>query len=346
MNTPRIAILGSGAQGAGVGADMVRAGLDVTFIEQWPAHVEAMRRNGIEVRMPEQTVTTEVEVMHLCEVATLRESFDMVFLVMKAYDSRWATQLIAPYLTPGGVVVGLQNGMSVDDIASVVGPERTIGAVIEMASNMFEPGIITRQNSPATAWFAVGGLDDASAEHAADVQAVLSSAGTVEVSDDIRSSKWMKLIANAGELVPSAILDLPLNSAAEIPEVREFMISCGRETARATVASGSRLVPVFGLRDDEVTEPDRYAEELLEQVLTRFSFHDTLTTVLQDWRKGRHAEYAEVNGHVVDVLAAHGQDAPANRRTVELARRIERGELEPGIQNLGLMVAEASSSAR
>ncbi len=346
MNTPRIAILGSGAQGAGVGADMVRAGHDVTFIEQWPAHVDAMRKNGVEVRMPEETVTTEVSVLNLCDVATLREPFDMVFLVMKAYDSRWATQLIAPYLTPAGVVVGLQNGMSVDDIASVVGPDRTIGAVIEMASNMFEPGIVTRQNSPATAWFAVGAIEGGSRERAAEVQQVLSSSGTVEVSDDIRSSKWMKLIANAGELVPSAILDLPLNSAADIPQIRAFMDACGREAARATVAAGSRLVPVFGLREDEVTSPDRYAEDLLGEVLTRFSFPDTLTTVLQDWRKGRHAEYAEINGHVVDVLAAHGQDAPANRRTVELARRIERGELQPGIQNIELMVVDAAEPVR
>ena len=48
----RIAVLGTGANGAGIGADLIRAGLDVTFIEQWPDHVEAMRSRGIEVRMP------------------------------------------------------------------------------------------------------------------------------------------------------------------------------------------------------------------------------------------------------------------------------------------------------
>jgi len=32
------------------------------------------------------------------------------------------------------------------DIASVVGAERTIGAVIEIASNMFVPGVTNRQN--------------------------------------------------------------------------------------------------------------------------------------------------------------------------------------------------------
>ena len=149
MSGRRIAVLGSGAQGLGVGADMVRAGLDVTFIEQWPAHVEAIRERGIEIRMPEETTVTQVRALHLCDVATLRERFDLVFLVTKAYDSRWACELIKPVLADDGLVVGLQNGMSIDDIAAVVGPERTIGAVIEMASNMFEPGIVNRENSPA-----------------------------------------------------------------------------------------------------------------------------------------------------------------------------------------------------
>ncbi len=44
--TKRIAVLGSGANGASIGADLTAAGLDVTLIEQWPAHVEAMRRPG------------------------------------------------------------------------------------------------------------------------------------------------------------------------------------------------------------------------------------------------------------------------------------------------------------
>ena len=38
----RIAVLGAGAIGSSVGADMTRAGHDVALIDQWPAHVEAM----------------------------------------------------------------------------------------------------------------------------------------------------------------------------------------------------------------------------------------------------------------------------------------------------------------
>jgi 2-dehydropantoate 2-reductase len=57
--------------------------------------------------------------------------------------------LIEPLLADDGVVVGVQNGMTMHDIAAVVGPHRTLGAVIEMASNMFDPGIVNRQNAPA-----------------------------------------------------------------------------------------------------------------------------------------------------------------------------------------------------
>ncbi|MET0304383.1 MAG: 2-dehydropantoate 2-reductase N-terminal domain-containing protein [Microbacteriaceae bacterium] len=341
----RIAFVGTGAQGAGIAADLVRAGLDVTFIEQWPAHVEAMREKGIEVRMPAETIVTPVTALHLCDVATLRDPFDIVFLLVKAYDTRWATELIAPLVAEDGVVVGLQNGMSLDDIASIVGAHRTIGAVIEMASNMWEPGIVNRQTPPAEAWFAVGAIDDAARARAHDVQRVLQHAGTVEVSDDIRSSKWMKLIANAGELVPSAILNLPLNDAVALPGVHDFMVECGKEAARAAVADGSRLVPIFGMTADDVTHPDQFAEDLLGVVLERFSLPDTKTTVLQDWLKGRRAEVSEVNGLVVDVLTAAGQDAPANAHTVAIARRIEAGELAADPSNLDLLLG-ASVGAR
>ncbi len=343
MTQPRIALLGSGAQGSGIGADLVRAGHNVTLIEQWPAHVERMRTAGIEVRMPDRTEITDVTALHLCEVATVREPFDLVFLVMKAYDTAWACELIRPVLADDGLVIGLQNGMSHEDIARVVGRERAVGAVIEMASNMFEPGIVTRQNPPEEAWFALGALDRETAPRIDGVAEILHAAGTVEVTDDIRSAKWMKLIANAGELVPSAILDLPLEDAAALDGFMDFMIECGREAARAALADGSRLVPIFGLDERAVTTPEQYAADLLGQVLSRFSRPDTLTTVLQDWKKGRRSEFREVNGFAAGVLAKTGGVAPCNRHTTRLAAEIERGERERGVHNLDELVSVFSA---
>ena len=49
MGEPKIAVLGAGAIGSSFGAALARAGHDVALIDQWPAHVEAMKANGLRV---------------------------------------------------------------------------------------------------------------------------------------------------------------------------------------------------------------------------------------------------------------------------------------------------------
>ena len=154
----KIAVVGTGAQGASIGADLVLAGLDVTFIEQWPEHVIAMREHGITVNMPTRSINAKVRALHLCQVAELRERFDVVFLVVKAYDTLWTCRLIAPVLAPDGLVVGVQNGMTLRDRRRGRRGTR-VGAVFDMASNMFTPGVANRQNDHNTSWFALGALD-------------------------------------------------------------------------------------------------------------------------------------------------------------------------------------------
>lgn len=338
MSEPKIAMLGTGAQGASIGADLQLAGLDVTFIEQWPAHVEAIRKDGITVNLPTRTINAKVKALHLCEVAELREKFDVVFIVTKAYDTKWSCQLIEPYVKPDGLVVGLQNGMSIDAIASVVGAHRTIGAVIEIASNMFVPGITNRQNDKETSWFAVGEYDETTKGRAESIASILRHTGTVEVTSDIRSSKWMKLVVNAAELVPSAILNLPLAAAARVPGMLEFMRQAGYEAIHAAVASGSRIVPIFGMSDLDPSRPEKVVDDLFEEVLKTFSMESTLTTTLQDWRKGRRGETDDVNGYVVEWLEKVGKSAPVNRRVVEVAHRIELGKLEADPSNIDLLL--------
>ena len=86
-------------------------------------------------------------------------------------------------------------------------------------------------------------------------------------------------------------------------------------------------------------DPERYGDQILERVLTTYSREDTLTTSLQDWRKGRRAEVQEVKGWVVDILRAHGRDAPVNARVVEIGLAIEAGRLDASPENAQLMIA-------
>ena len=340
MTGPRVAVVGTGANGAGIGADLTRAGHDVTFIEQWPAHVEAMRRNGVRVELPDETVVTPVRVHHLCEVAELREPYDIVFVLVKAYDTRWASELIKPLVATDGLVIGLQNGMQLDDMAEIIGIERTLGAVIEVTSNMFEPGVVERQSPREKSWFALGAMHPSTIGREEEAAAVLRAAGTVEISPDIRSSKWMKLVANAAELVPSAILDLPLGEAVRLPGMREFMVATGQEAVRTCLATGSRLMPIFGMTEADIADPDDYAVALLDKVLTDYTLPSTRTTVLQDWMKGRRSEVEQINGFVVREQRRVGGSAQYNQRVLELALRIEAGELTAGPDLLPLLLAD------
>ncbi len=322
---PRIAFLGTGAQGASIAADFALAGHDVTFIDQWPDHVTAIRANGITVNLPTRTINARVPALHLCQIAEVKQPFDLIFLVVKAYDTKWACEMIKPILAADGLVVGLQNGMTHEDIATILGRDRTIGAVIEIASNMWVPGVTNRQNDHDTSWFALGALTPETQPRVEAVAEILRCTGRVEVMEDIRSAKWMKLIVNAAELIPSAIIDMPLNDAARYPGMLDVMRAAGYEAMRAALADGASIISIIGMPPVTSNDPERYVDAIFEEVLTTFSREDTLTTSLQDWRKGRRAEVQEVNGWVVDILKAHGVDAPVNQRVVEVAYEIEAG---------------------
>jgi 2-dehydropantoate 2-reductase len=339
MSDKRIAMLGAGANGAAFGADMLNGGCDVVLIDQWPAHVEAMRADGLRVELPDETVITDVRAFHLCDVATMHGAFDIVFLGVKAYDTRWACELIKPHLAADGLVIGLQNGMTIDAVADVVGPERTVGAVIEVAAGLYEPGVVTRQTGPDGTWFGVGAYDETTKGREAEVLELLAHAGKAEARDDIRSAKWMKLVANASEFLPSSILGLPLADAIAIPDMHDLMKAAGREAVRTAIALGQDLVPIFGDARIDVNDPDHFASVLLDRVLTGWTLPDTKVTTLQDWLKGRRAEVDDINGLVVREQARLGGAAPINAALVEIARQVERGERAADPANADLLLS-------
>ncbi|MCP9970290.1 hypothetical protein LUX57_38145 [Actinomadura madurae] len=346
MTGQKIAVLGAGANGASIGADLTEAGLDVVLIEQWPEHVEAMRRRGVLIKEADRARRVPVRTLHLCEVATLRERFDYVLMAMKAYDSRWAAQLVEPYLRPDGLLVGVQNGMTVDTIAEVVGLARTVGCVIEVTSSMFEPGVVDRYSPRERSWFAVGGLGPETEGREEEIAALLRHSGAVDVFADIRAAKWMKLVSNATALVTTALLGLPLADAAAIPEMRSFMIASGQEALDATVGLGNPVLPIFGMSEEALGGPGAQVANLLDTLLRAFVVAGGKTTVLQDWIKGRRSEVDDVNGLVASTHRDLGSRAPANEAVVEVAHRIERGEIEPRVENLGLLLELAAADHR
>ncbi len=235
--------------------------------------------------------------LHLCQVAEERHPFDVVLIVMKAYDTRWAAELIGSALAPDGVVAAVQNGLTTDAVARAVGEHRTVGTVIEVSATMTEPGVVHRHTPPPRSWFAVDA--GARGDRVADL---LAHAGTVARFADIASAKWMKLVSNASVLVPTALLGAPMLDAIGVPGMRATMRDAGREALAVGRARGHRMLPIFGLEDSDLTESDEVVDRMLDILYDRFVVAGATTTVLQDWSKGRRSEAEDING----MIAAEG----------------------------------------
>jgi 2-dehydropantoate 2-reductase len=100
-------------------------------------------------------------------------------------------------------------------------------------------GFTNRQNDHEESWFALGALDPVTQPRVEVVAKILRHSGRVEVIEDIRSAKSMKLVVKAAELIPSAIVNLPLNDAARYSGMLEVMRLAGYEAMQADLADGA-----------------------------------------------------------------------------------------------------------
>ena len=338
----KIAVLGTGANGSCIAADLVRAGLDVTLIDQWPAHVETMRRDGLNISAPDEEIHVRVDAHHVCDLASLNRVFDYVFIVVKAFDTRWVTELIKPYLAEDAIVVGAQNGMTADGIAEIVGPQRTIACVVELASEIFEPGKVKRSLTHAKTWFGLGALDPSMAARVPEIEAIMKNVGRISITENVRSAKWMKLMVNA--MLPGSMLGLNNSEAIKLPGMRAFMLKCGEEALRAGQLQSYTLEPIFGLSRDEVEGTNRLLELLLDKIVKDVGT-TSIDMVRQDHMKGRYSEIDLINGAVVAENAKRGEASPMNAIVVEITRRIRAGELKAEPSNLEIAKAMMAGGA-
>ena len=335
----KIAILGTGANGSCMAADLIEAGYDVTLIDQWPAHVEAMRADGLRIQMHGEEQHVHVRAHHLCDVCTFEDKFDIVLLAMKAYDTVWACHLIEPYLQPDGLLVGTQNGMMAEAIATIVGPERTLGCAYDVAAELHTPGIVKRTLTHEHSWFGLGSLDPSTAGREEEVAELLRHVGRVEVVPDILSAKWMKLIFNAEMLGALAMLGLPMNEGIHLPGMRDLMLRLGAEAVEVGESLGYHATPILGLSVEDVADSTTLPEVLLDAVSGMPTTPGALTTIDMDYIKGRKTEVADINGRVAQELERLGKTGSANAAVAEISERITQGELERVITNLDLVLA-------
>lgn len=341
---PKIAFMGAGAVGCYAGAHMVQAGHDVTFIDPWPANVQAMRDNGLTITHLRDIApfTVPVRALHLTDAQALaREApVDIAFVCMKSYDTDWATRLIAQYLAPEGFVVSLQNCMNEETVAGVVGWGRTLGCIASSITvDLCEPAHVHRaagKGGAAHTTFRVGEVHGRITPRAKQVRDLVAHADGALVTENLWGERWSKLVTNAMHNGLSACTGLITRDLLLDDNLRAFTARLGAEAIRVGQALGYSLEEVLHLdpeliaragEGDAAARADYDAHRLAEARKPGGAAHRP--SMGQDMVKGRRTEIAFLNGYIVDRARAIGYATPANAALTEIVTRVERGELAP-----------------
>ena len=340
MTIEKLAVLGAGAIGGSIGAYLTRAGRDLTLIDPWPAHVEAMKHNGLKVTAQDEAFTVRVKAVHLAEVCALQERFDAVFLSMKSYDSVWATTFIEPYLKTSGVLVSAQNGINEDRVAPVIGYTRTLGCVVTIGAGLYEPGHVTRTSSPARPSFALGELNGMLTRRVKELVALLGAAGPTHATTNLWGERWAKLTVNCMANALAGVTGMNNAEMRESSEVFAIAVKIAGEALTVAQHLGVQVEPVGGIPAQAYLDAARGVglDDLRAAWVERGKTVGAgRPSLLQDVLKGRRTEVDYLNGYVARKGREAGVPTPMNEAIAAVTKRVETRELPQGRGNLQLL---------
>ncbi|MBI1962216.1 MAG: 2-dehydropantoate 2-reductase, partial [Candidatus Rokubacteria bacterium] len=319
-----------------------RAGRDVTLIDQWPEHVETMKRDGLRLSGTCGEHRIPVTALHIHEAQLVQEPFDAVFVAVKSYDTEWATALGCQYLrTPNGVVVDFQNGINDERVAAIAGRERTLGCVITIGAGMYEPGHAMRTDSGAVG-FKIGELDGRDTPRARDLVAVLNDVAPAKLTLNLWGERWSKLTVNCMANPLAGLSGLGSAEVRSEPAPRRLAIRIAAEVIRVGRACGHEVEPIFGIaapRFVDAAEGRGLAAVEAEMAASVKFLSGGRPSLLQDVMRRRRTEVEYLNGYVAARGRTVGVPTPFNDAIVELFRRHGVGTLTPDPKNLDPLTA-------
>jgi 2-dehydropantoate 2-reductase len=333
----RIGIVGAGAIGSVVGGLLTKAGHDVTLIDQWPEHVEAMRRHGLRLSGTCGEHVVKVTACHLHEAQAIEEPFDAVFVAVKSYDTEWATALAVRHLRePGGVVVDFQNGLNDERVAAVAGRGRTLGCVITIGAGLYEPGHAMRTDT-AKIGFKVGELDGQETTRARELARLLNDVAPAHVTTNLWGERWSKLAVNCMANPLAGLSGLGSAEVRSEPVARRIAIHIAAEVVRVGRASGYEIEPIYGIaaqRFVDAAEGSGLADVERDMAASARHLSGGRPSLLQDVLRGRRTEIDDLNGYVCAQGRRVGLPTPVNDAVVTAIHAHGVGRLKPDPKHL------------
>jgi 2-dehydropantoate 2-reductase len=344
----RIAVIGAGAIGGYTGGHLAHNGFDVTLIDPWPEHIEAIRKNGLAIEgvTEEEYVCAKPQTMHLTELQQLakQKPIDIAMVSVKSYDTEWATMLIGQYLAPDGYVVSLQNCMNEERIAGIVGWDKTVGAIPALlGAELYAPGRVRRTAAKGASpyeVYRVGEVHGRITKRLEELAGLIGTVDSVKPTTNLWGERWSKLCVNGMANGVAAATGLSGNDMNRDDKIRRLSIRLAGEGVRVGQALGYQLEHIR-MHDPETiaraAEGDRAALDEVESAILSGLNSNTRSELArpsmgQDMLKGRRTEIDFINGVIAAKGIEVGCPAPTHFKLIEAVKQVEHGRIaaKPG----------------
>lgn len=320
----KLLIWGAGAIGGTVGAWLVRAGHDVTFVDQDEAHVAAINAKGLAIIGPVEEFTVQAPAF---TPATVTGVWDKVFLCTKAHHTAPACTALLPHLAADGYVLSLQNGLNELEIARIAGAGRTMGAFVNFGADYMEPGVIMRGNRGAVV---LGEIDGRMTPR---LDALLTLMHDFEpdaiATPDIWGYLWGKMgygaMLFAQALGQASIVDCLAN-----PALLGLWRRLGAEAVAVGLAEGAKLKGFNGF-DPVAFGPGGTEDAARASVAAMVEFNrGSAKTHSGVWRdlaiRKRRTEVDSQIAPIAAIAVKHGLACPKIERLVAMIHEVEQGK--------------------
>lgn len=306
----RYVIIGGGAVGATVAAQLHEAGRQVILVARG-ANLDALRAGGLRYIRPGGESEVRLAVAGGPDEVELRPG-DVLVLATKSQDTEdvvrsWAWRPVGESTAASELpLVVLQNGLENERVA-LRRFATVFGGVVWLPVSHLAPGEVVSPAEPAVGAFWLGAYPSGTHPRLTEIAEDLKDARFhVQVVDDIQRWKAAKLVGNSGNALDALYPRSPLRDAAQ---------RLTRQEA-ALVLGAPGLVPA-GLRDVVVIRP--------------VPGHDRSgSSTWQSLQRGAAPETDYLNGEVALQARLSGTEAPYNAALAERVQRAMAAGLGPG----------------
>jgi 2-dehydropantoate 2-reductase len=264
----RFLVMGAGAIGSVFGGFLAKAGEDVTLVGREP-HIAAIRQRGLKINGIWGEHGVQIERAVTSTARMTGETFDVVLICVKSYDTAQAVGQIAPLIHDTSLVVSLQNGLgNIEAIAERVAWVRVTVYAEEVMLGAKDERVARNRIEPIVACFNGAGIP---------------TLFTTEIEKFI----WSKVLYNAALNPLSTILRSPYGYLLENEGTREIMRMIVEEIFAVAKA---RSVALFW------NEPHEYIDLLFGRLIPATAQHHP--SMLQDILKNKPTEIDAINAAI------------------------------------------------